>query len=102
MTEPRHAWRVRAGQTLERREWDGEAVLFNDLTGATHLLSATALWMLEQLCAAPADAAGLARALQVELTADGGEAEAEADAVEPAEVAALLHDLHQMHLIEPC
>lgn len=100
MTEPRHAWRVRAGQTLERREWDGEAVLFNDLTGATHLLSSTALWMLEQLCAAPADAAGLARALQVELTADGGEAEA--DAVEPAEVAALLHDLHQMHLIEPC
>lgn len=95
-----------AGQTLERREWDGEAVVFNDLTGATHLLSSTALWMLEQLRAAPADAVALARTLQAELTAHAGDADAEAEAdseaVEPAEVAALLRDLHQMHLIEPC
>lgn len=94
-----------AGQTLERREWDGEAVLFNDLTGATHLLSSTALWVLERLQTAPADGAALAQALQEALQAaaepesDSGDG---ADAVDPAEVDALLRDLHKMHLIAPC
>lgn len=100
-----------AGQTLERREWDGEAVLFNDLTGATHLLSSTALWVLERLQEAPADGAALAQALQEALQAEAGfESESESDAigctdpgaVDPAQVDALLRDLHKMHLIAPC
>lgn len=96
-----------AGQTLERREWDGEAVLFNDLTGATHLLSSTALWVLERLQAAPADGAALAQALQQALQAEsepecGSASDSGADAVDPAEVDALLRDLHKMHLIAPC
>lgn len=102
-----------AGQTLERREWDGEAVLFNNLTGATHLLSSTALWVLERLQAAPADGAALAQALQEALQAESEaefESESESDAiggtgpgaVDPAQVDALLRDLHTMHLITPC
>lgn len=106
-----------AGQTLERREWDGEAVLFNNLTGATHLLSSTALWVLERLQAAPADGAALAQALQEALQAESeaefeseSESESESDAiggtgpgaVDPAQVDALLRDLHTMHLITPC
>jgi len=109
----RQAWRVMAGQALMRREWEGEAVLFNDLTGATHLLSGTAVWVLERLQTAPADATGLAQALGqaigAELAADAasapdGAAESgfEADTVAPAELVTLLHELHKMHLIQPC
>jgi len=95
------------GQILARRERDGEAVLFNDLTGATHLLSGTALWLLDQLQAALADAAGLARELNAALLAQS-EADAASgtadpgDAVAPQDMHALLHELHKMHLIQPC
>ena len=97
------------GQTLARREWDGEGVLFNDLTGATHLLSSTALWLLDRLQAAPAGAATLAAALSAALLAQS-EADAAAgavdtddtDAVAPHDLHALLHELQKMHLIQPC
>lgn len=87
-----------------RREWNGEAVLFNDLTGSTHLLSSTAVWLLEQLAIAPDDLAGLAAALDAELAAqalaDGDEL---ADTpIDRAHLATLLGDLCSLHLIEPC
>lgn len=96
------------GQTLRRREWDGEAVLFNDLSGATHLLSPVALWLLERLEAAPDDLLGLAAALDAELAAEAagdGEAGAEVDSNSAADrerLAELLGDLHALDLIEPC
>lgn len=78
-------------------------MLFNDVTGATHLLDAAALWVLELLQAAPIDAAGLARALNADAEADAGaDADADADMVDPSELDALLHELHKMHLVEPC
>lgn len=88
-----------------RREWDGEAVLFNNLSGSTHLLSSTAVWLLEQLWAAPAATAALAAALESELAAqartddDDGLAEA---AIDPARLADLLAELRSLYLIEPC
>lgn len=111
MPDARHAWRVSGGQALRRREWDGEAVLFNDLSGATHLLSSTAVWLLERLATAPADLASLAAALEVELAAqaDGNEADADAVAdvpagtpIDHAHLADLLADLCSLDLIEPC
>lgn len=88
-----------------RREWDGEAVLFNNLSGSTHLLSSTAIWLLEQLWAAPAATTALAAALKAELVAqartDGDDELAEA-AIDPAQLADLLAELRSLHLIEPC
>lgn len=89
---------------MRRHEWDGEAVLFNDLSGATHLLSAVALWLLEQLEAAPDDLSGLAAALDAELAAEAaGDGMADTDAVADRErLAELLADLHALDLIAPC
>lgn len=96
-----------AGQSLRRREWDGEAVLFNDLSGATHLLSPVALWLLERLAAAPDGISGLASALDAELAAealeDGVDGAAVSDtALDRERLADLLADLHALDLIEPC
>lgn len=99
-----------AGQSLRRQDWDGEAVLFNDLSGATHLLSPLAIWLLERLEAAPDDIPGLVSALDAELAAealedgvDGADADALADAALDRErLADLLADLHALDLIEPC
>ena len=90
-----------------RREWDGEAVLFNDLSGSTHLLSSTAVWLLERLAAAPADLAHLAAALDAELAvqsrADGNEGDDLADTpIDRADLSGLLSHLCALHLIEPC
>ena len=52
-------WRVTPGQALACREWDGEAVLYNDLSGNTHLLDGAALDVLHALRDQPADAATL-------------------------------------------
>ena len=86
-----------------RREWDGEAVLFNDLSGSTHLLSSTAVWLLERLAAAPVDLVSLAAALDAELAAqarlDGDFADAP---IERAQLSDLLGELCALHLIEPC
>lgn len=111
MGAPAGAWRLVSGQRLARRAWEGEAVLFNDVTGATHLLAGVALWVLERLQAAPADAPALARALNAALD---GEAEADVEAdvepdvepdlepIHPSELDALLQDLCKMQLVEPC
>jgi PqqD family protein of HPr-rel-A system len=55
-------WRVTPGQRLQHAEWDDEAVVFNSLSGDTHLLGAAALHLLRTLQAGPADEAALAAA----------------------------------------
>ncbi|MDB5793041.1 MAG: HPr-rel-A system PqqD family peptide chaperone [Massilia sp.] len=47
------SWRLAPGQHLLHRCWDGECVLYNDLTGDTHLVDEFALELLEMLRAAP-------------------------------------------------
>jgi PqqD family protein of HPr-rel-A system len=56
-------WRLTPGQALACREWDGEAVLYNDLSGSTHLLDGAALDLLLALRDEPADAVTLAARL---------------------------------------
>ncbi len=63
-------WRVIPGQSLAFREWDGEAVLYNDLSGSTHLLDGGAIEVLQALLPGPADAATLAASLAGRFDAD--------------------------------
>ena len=77
-------WRLTPGQALLRYGWDGEYVLYNDLSGDTHLLTATACTLLAQLQAAPASHGALALACAL----DAGAAES------------LLIDLEQLSLVE--
>jgi PqqD family protein of HPr-rel-A system len=66
-------WRVVPGQSLVFREWDGEAVLYNDLSGSTHLLDGAAIDVLHALRRHPADAATLAAGLAGHFEADADE-----------------------------
>lgn len=89
-------WRVVPGQSLVFREWDGEAVLYNDLSGNTHLLDGGAVDVLLALRAQPLDAATLAARLADRFDAD-------ADAL-PAAITDMLTGLARLDLVEslPC
>lgn len=108
MHDARHPWRVTEGQMLRRCEWDDEVVLFNDLSGATHLLSPTACWLLDRLAVNPDDVPGLATALEAELAAQAASDHAgNADGADSANIdhallAELLADLHSLDLVAPC
>jgi PqqD family protein of HPr-rel-A system len=92
-------WRVVPGQLLICREWDGEAVLYNDLSGSTHLLDGAAIEVLQALRAAPAGAAALAQRLAGCYGAD----ELKADELK-AELEDMLAELAKLDLVEfsPC
>lgn len=85
-------WRLAPGQRLQYRCWDGECVLYNDLSGDTHLLDEFALALLEQLKAGPQAAAQLATAFEFDAQ--------DQDAV----LQTVLDDLAALFLIEalPC
>lgn len=88
-------WRVVPGQLLAFREWDGEVVLFNDLSGNTHLLEGPALDVLHALQAQPGDIAALAQRLAPHFDLDEG-----------ADIAAVVGDLiaalARLDLVETC
>lgn len=75
-------WRVTPGQALRWREWQGEYVLYNDISGDTHLLGAGAIDLLLALRQAPAAESALAGA-------------------DDADAPALLAQLQALSLIEP-
>lgn len=74
------AWRVVPGQSLLHRSWDGQAVLYNDVSGSTHLLDEATLALLHALRA--------------------GEVLAE-ELADP-ELQPTLEALQKLHLVEPC
>lgn len=88
------AWRLMRGQSLAYRCWDDETVLYNDLSGATHLLGPAALCVLEVLRPGPATAAALASRLRAEFEID--------DEAIRDELEALLGELSRLSLVEPC
>lgn len=90
------SWRLTPGQQLLHRCWEGECVLYNDLTGDTHLLGEFALALLELLRAAPLTFADLAAGLALELGVDFTGPD--------NPLAAVLADLAALHLVEaePC
>lgn len=59
-------WKLIDGQRLSHRGWDDEYVVYNDISGDTHLFGPDAMQLLLRLQAAPADEAVLAQALDVE------------------------------------
>ncbi len=87
-------WRLTPGQVLACREWDGEAVLYNDLSGNTHLLDGAALDLLFALRDEPADAAGLAGRLADRFDAGDDDLVSLIDE--------MLAALAGLDLIEPC
>lgn len=87
-------WRVVPGQSLVFREWDDEAVLYNDLSGSTHLLDAATLDLLHALRAGPADAAALAAHLADQFDAGDDDLSALIDD--------MLASLAKFDLVEPC
>ncbi len=42
-------WRIVPGQLLRSRSWDGQSVLYNEVSGATHLLDDATLELLQAL-----------------------------------------------------
>jgi PqqD family protein of HPr-rel-A system len=82
-------YRLTPGQLLRRREWDDEVVLYNDLSGDTHLLSGDATALLLALQDGPRQAPELATLL---------------GAGDAADLQPLLDDLAELALIEfqPC
>ena len=89
---PSETWRLRPGQTLQYRQWDGECILYNDLSGDTHLLGEAALELLLALRRGPATQAALAAILQAGFEIDPAELASETDA--------LLRDLQHLHLVD--
>jgi PqqD family protein of HPr-rel-A system len=85
-------WCLRPGQTLQYRQWDGECVLYNDLSGDTHLLGDGAIELLLALRRAPATKQALATVLQAEFDIDPAELVHETDT--------LLRDLQHLALID--
>lgn len=73
-------WRLVPGQALRYRGWDADCVLYNDLSGDTHLLSSVAMALLLAL-------------------RDG---DVTPDELATPELADLLASLRRLDLIEPC
>lgn len=78
-------WRVVPGQQLACRGWDGEYVLYNSLSGDTHLLDEAALRLLRALDGHPASIPALAAQLRAGV----------------GDTAGLLANLRALHLVEP-
>ncbi len=87
-------WRLTPGQVLHARQFGDEVVLFNNLSGATHLLGQGALHLLVLLQQAPAAFPQLNDALAAEL---GCERDQDFD----DDAAALLEQLAALALVEP-
>ena len=86
-------WQLTPGQRLRLRAFGDESVLYNDLSGDTHLLGASAILLLEQLQRQSASAASLYDSLA------GAVGCARAAAFD-AEAGALLAQLAALSLIE--
>ncbi len=87
-------WQVIPGQSLIARQWDEELVLYNSLSGATHLLGLGAAVLLGVLQEGPASEAALAEALRSAFSL--GESDVD------AELPAVLDRLAKLELIQPC
>lgn len=88
-------WRVTPGQHLAHRGWQDEFVVYNNLTGDTHLIDSDTLALLMQLRLAPATVDALSQALGSDFPPDDL-------AALPATLRAMLDSLQHLYLVEPC
>ena len=63
MMDSNMKWRLMSDQALQLRSWDDEFVVYNNLSGDTHLLGSAAAQVLLKLYQAPSDAITLAESL---------------------------------------
>lgn len=77
---------------LQHRQWDSECLLYNDLSGATHLLGDGAIELLLALRDGPATHAALAAILQAGFDVDAAAAD--------HETTTLLHNLQHLVLVD--
>ena len=89
-------WRVLSDLALHIRSWDDEFVVYNSLSGDTHLLGSVAAHILLKLQQAPSDAIVLAESLAPQLQAG-----IEMDNELVDQITRLLEDLHTLALVEP-
>ncbi|MES1981068.1 MAG: HPr-rel-A system PqqD family peptide chaperone [Pseudomonadota bacterium] len=89
-------WRALPELNLHARAWDDEFVVYNSLSGDTHLLGSAAAQILLMLQQAPSDAIALAESLAPRL-----QLESELDEELAEQITHLLSDLHTLALIEP-
>lgn len=87
-----HKWRVIPGQALHHYVWDEQYVVFNTLSGDTHLLGAGSMQLLAALADVPSGTAALSARLQAEL---------QLDEQEIGEIPLMLDELYKLALIEP-
>lgn len=83
------------GQHLAHRGWQDEFVVYNNLSGDTHLIDGDTLALLTQLRLAPATVASLTQALGAGLPPDDL-------AALPDTLHAMLDSLQHLYLVEPC
>lgn len=92
-------WQVAPGQQLASWGWDEEFVLYNNLSGDTHLLDADSVELLALLQHAPASIDALAAQLTDGVAPDDA-------AALPDTLATLLAQLKKLYLVElsgtPC
>lgn len=86
-------WRIVPGQQLHMHCWDGECVLYNDLSGDTHLLGEGSGALLRLLARGPAGEAQLLSSLQQDFEFDPGIAA-------QASLSLLLDGLARLDMIE--
>lgn len=84
-------WRLAPRQQLARRCWDDECVVFNDVTGDSHLLGAEAVTILLHLATQPATEHSLQLLFGPALAPE-----------DQQDFEQLLHQLGKLNLIEPC
>ncbi|HEY0065154.1 MAG TPA: HPr-rel-A system PqqD family peptide chaperone [Telluria sp.] len=87
-------WRLMPGQALRFRQFDDQFVVYNDLSGDTHLLGDSAAHLLSLLQQGPATAASLLDDL-------ASVHQSERDAAFDEQAAAVLRQLASLFLIEP-
>ena len=85
-------WRVFPGQVLRQRAWEEDYVVFNNLSGDTHLLDSGAMQLLLAVAELPGSSAALAERLRLALGLDQQEID---------EIPGMLDDLRALSLIEP-
>jgi len=86
---------VTAGQQLAHRGWQDEFVVYNNLSGDTHLIDGDTLALLTQLRLGPATVGSLTQALGAGLPPDDL-------AALPDTLDAMLDSLQHLYLVEPC
>lgn len=86
-------WCIAPGQRLAAWGWDDEVLLYNNLSGDTHLFGEEALAVLQHLQQSPATLDALVAAFADDLDPDDA-------AALPETMIALLAKLHDLFLVE--